>query len=158
MAAAHPRPLGHVSLGVRDYEVSKAFYTPVLATIGLELVYDSEVPNPSRGTRMLSYGRNEDEAPLDIFEFANAAPPGEGFHLAFNAPTRESVVEFHAKGLEFGGKDNGPPGLRRHYGDNYFAAFIIDPDGWRLEVVCKKTEGTVHERQELVDEEGTGGG
>ncbi|KAJ6594572.1 Glyoxalase/Bleomycin resistance protein/Dihydroxybiphenyl dioxygenase [Mycena capillaripes] len=142
-AAAHERPLGHISLGVRDYEVSKAFYIAALAPIGLRIVYDSEVPKPSRGTRTLGFGRHEDEEPLNIFEFAKAAPPGEGFHLAFNAPTRESVVQFHAKALEFGGKDNGKPGIRKHYGDNYFAAFIIDPDGWRLEAVCKAAEGDV---------------
>ncbi|KAJ7933958.1 Glyoxalase/Bleomycin resistance protein/Dihydroxybiphenyl dioxygenase [Mycena leptocephala] len=151
MATAHPRPLGHVSLGVRNYEVSKAFYTAVLAPIGLRIVYDSEAKKPSHNTRTLGYGRHEDEEPLNIFEFAKAAPPGEGFHLAFNAPTRESVIEFHAKALEFGGKDNGKPGVRKHYGDNYFAAFVICPDGWRLEAVCKKPEDVAEESEEPVE-------
>lgn len=138
--------LGHISLGVRDYEVSKRFYTAVLAPLGLRIVYDSEAKKPSGRTRTLGYGRHEDEEPLNIFEtLEKAAPPGEGFHLAFNAPTRESVVEFHAKALEFGGKDNGRPGVRKHYGDNYFAAFVVCPDGWRLEAVCKKREEPAEE-------------
>ncbi|KAJ7019229.1 Glyoxalase/Bleomycin resistance protein/Dihydroxybiphenyl dioxygenase [Mycena alexandri] len=137
--SAHPQPLGHMSLGVRNYTVSKAFYTAALTPIGLRLVYDSEAegPSPKGNTRTLGYGPDENRELLNIFEFKKASPPGAGFHVAFNAPTRESVIEFHAKALEFGGKNNGAPGVRNHYGDNYFAAFIICPDGWRLEAVCK---------------------
>ncbi|KAJ7252114.1 Glyoxalase/Bleomycin resistance protein/Dihydroxybiphenyl dioxygenase [Mycena haematopus] len=138
-------PLGHISLGVCDYEVSKAFYTAVLAPLGLRVVFDSEANKASGGVRTLGYGRHDDEEPLNIFEYKDAAPPGQGFHLAFNAPTRESVVEFHAKALEFGGKNNGLPGLRKHYGDNYFAAFVICPDGWHLEAVRKKKENSAGE-------------
>jgi catechol 2,3-dioxygenase-like lactoylglutathione lyase family enzyme len=64
-----------------------------------------------------------------------AIAPGPGFHLAFSAPTRESVEQFHRAALKHGGIDNGPPGLRPAYGSNYYAGFIIDPDGFRIEAV-----------------------
>ena len=60
-------------------------------------------------------------------------PPSKGFHLAFNAPSRDAVDLFHLTALEFGGMDNGAPGVRPHYGDDYYAAFVIDPDGYRHE-------------------------
>ena len=66
-----------------------------------------------------------------------ARAPGEGFHLAFDAPTRGAVDRFYKAALANGGRDNGPPGLRPHYGPNYYAAFVIDPDGYRIEAVCQ---------------------
>ncbi|MBW8810276.1 MAG: hypothetical protein JF591_15965 [Lysobacter sp.] len=66
---------------------------------------------------------------------ADAATPGAGFHLAFAAPSRASVDAFHHNGLEAGGRDNGAPGLRPDYGDGYYAAFLVDPDGHRVEAV-----------------------
>jgi catechol 2,3-dioxygenase-like lactoylglutathione lyase family enzyme len=163
---SHHNPLGHISFGVRNYEASKTFYTAVLAPLGLALVYESEAssaapPQPGitatttittsttagaenqtqqtkKKPRTLGYGPNEEHELLNLFEVGNdASPPGPGFHLAFNAPSREAVINFYAKALEIGGKDNGPPGLREHYGRDYFAAFVIDPDGVRLEVICK---------------------
>ena len=136
---AHPRPLGHISIGVRNYDASKAFYTAVLETLGLQLVFDSEANGATTGkTRTLGFGPDAEHEMINIFEFgADAHPPGPGFHLAFNAPSRAAVVEFHAIALGFGGHDNGLPGVRKHYGDFYFAAFVVDPDGWRLEAVCK---------------------
>jgi len=62
-----------------------------------------------------------------------AAPPGPGFHVSFVAPSREAVDAFHAAAILAGGKDDGAPGLRLHYGLDYYAAFIIDPDGYKLE-------------------------
>ncbi|KAK3303615.1 Glyoxalase/Bleomycin resistance protein/Dihydroxybiphenyl dioxygenase [Chaetomium strumarium] len=136
---AQANPLGHISIGVRDYDVSKAFYTAVLAPLGMKLVYDSEVSSPGTGkVRTLGYGIDPEHELLNIFEFGEeAAPPGPGFHLAFNAPTRDAVVEFHAQAMASGGMDNGLPGVRKHYGGSYFAAFVVDSDGWRLEAVCK---------------------
>ncbi|KAK0739001.1 Glyoxalase/Bleomycin resistance protein/Dihydroxybiphenyl dioxygenase [Apiosordaria backusii] len=135
----HFNPLGHISIGVRDYSVSRAFYTAALAPLGLQLVYDSgPVSDPSTGkVRTLGYGPDEEHELINIFEYQDVAPPGPGFHLAFNAPTRQAVIDFHAKAIELGGTDNGAPGVREHYGKNYFAAFVVDPDGWRLEAVCK---------------------
>jgi predicted lactoylglutathione lyase len=60
-----------------------------------------------------------------------------GFHIAFSAQSQKSVIGFHSAALAAGATDNGKPGLREHYGPNYFAAFVIDPDGHHLEAVCK---------------------
>ncbi|KAK4173191.1 Glyoxalase/Bleomycin resistance protein/Dihydroxybiphenyl dioxygenase [Triangularia setosa] len=135
----HLNPLGHVSLGVRDYTISRAFYTAILAPLNLRLVYDSgPLSDPSAGkVRTLGYGPDEDHELLNIFEYQDATSPGPGFHLAFNAPSRQAVIDFHTKAIELGGTDNGAPGIREHYGKNYFAAFVVDPNGWKLEAVCK---------------------
>jgi catechol 2,3-dioxygenase-like lactoylglutathione lyase family enzyme len=61
--------------------------------------------------------------------------PGPGFHVAFAATDREAVGRFYQAALEHGGKDNGPPGLRPQYGENYYAAFVFDPDGYAIEAV-----------------------
>ncbi|KAJ7803800.1 hypothetical protein B0H14DRAFT_2887056 [Mycena olivaceomarginata] len=124
--------LGHIS--------PSAFYTPPCSPhSGCASSSTARPKKPSGRTRTLGYGRHEDEEPLQHIRdnSKKAAPPGEGFHLAFNAPTRESVVEFHAKALE--------PGVRRHYGENYFAAFVVCPDGggWRLS--CKRREEPAEE-------------
>ncbi len=63
------------------------------------------------------------------------AAAGPGFHLAFAAPTRDSVGRFHAAALQHGGQNNGVPELCPEYGENYYAAFVIDPDGYRIEAV-----------------------
>jgi catechol 2,3-dioxygenase-like lactoylglutathione lyase family enzyme len=65
------------------------------------------------------------------------ADPASGLHFSFIAPTRESVSKFHAAALKAGGKDNGKPDLRKDYGDNYYAAFVVDPDGYRIEAHCE---------------------
>jgi catechol 2,3-dioxygenase-like lactoylglutathione lyase family enzyme len=140
--AAHPRPIGHLSIGVRDYVVSKAFYTAVLTPLGLGLVYDSWAVNKSSFPRKLGFGPDADHEMVNIFECGDdARAPGPGTHIAFNATTRTAVDEFHAAALSHGGESNGAPGLRTKYGPNYYAAFVIDPNGWRLEAVCKAVSG-----------------
>lgn len=122
--------LGHVSFGVQSYDISKTFYTAVLKPFGVELVYD----NPTQ--RILGYGIDADHEIFNIFEQGNdARAPGPGTHLAFNAPSREAVKEFWEAGIRFGGRSSGDPGLREHYGKDYFAAFMFDPDGFKLEAV-----------------------
>ena len=138
--ATHFNPLGHISLGIRSYEASKAFYNAVLAPLGLKLVYDSETIAP-RTPRILGYGPDEEHELVNLFEYVDSASaPGPGCHIAFNAPTWQAVRDFHEAAVRCGGKSNGDPGLRAHYGPNYYAAFVIDPDGWRLEAVCKSDE------------------
>jgi catechol 2,3-dioxygenase-like lactoylglutathione lyase family enzyme len=75
-----------------------------------------------------------------IFWIADQENPGEGTHVAFGADRREQVDRFHAAGLQAGGRDNGAPGLRPHYGPNYYAAFVYDPDGANIEAVCYAEE------------------
>lgn len=136
--STHPRPIGHISIGVTNFDAAKAFYTATLEALGLLLVYEGK---PTAKRRTLGYGPDEDHEMINIFEYGeDARAPGHGSHIAFNASTRKAVEEFHAAAVKNGGKSNGEPGLRAHYGPNYFAAFVIDPDGWRLEAVCKARE------------------
>jgi catechol 2,3-dioxygenase-like lactoylglutathione lyase family enzyme len=83
------------------------------------------------------------EAPFGILSGGpDARPPGPGFHLAFAAPSREAVDRFHAAALSTGGVDEGGPGIRENYDPGYYAAFVRDPDGHRLEAVLhERTAG-----------------
>ncbi|RUW17424.1 VOC family protein [Mesorhizobium sp. M4B.F.Ca.ET.215.01.1.1] len=124
--------LDHISLGVRDATVSKRFYDAVLQPLGYSCL--------SQSPGSLGYGA--DAVALWVNEAARpvSADTESGLHFCFAAPTRKSVDAFHAAALREGGGDNGPPGLRAAYGDNYYAAFVIDPDGYRLEAYCGKAE------------------
>jgi catechol 2,3-dioxygenase-like lactoylglutathione lyase family enzyme len=119
--------LHHVSFGVSDLARAAAFYDAVLAPLGYERVWTTATG--------IGYGRDGggDKFALKLTE--GPAIPGRGFHLAFSAESRDAVDRFHAAALLHGGSDNGAPGLRARYGPHYYAAFIIDPDGYRIEAV-----------------------
>jgi catechol 2,3-dioxygenase-like lactoylglutathione lyase family enzyme len=122
-----PVGLGHFSIPVVDLRRSARFYDAVLAAIGFVRKWSDD--------NAVGYGPPEGGDPVMIVEKEGAAPPGPGFHLAFNAPDHAAVDDFHAAGVASGGTDNGRPGLRPHYSPTYYAAFVIDPDGWHLEAV-----------------------
>ncbi|KAB5566788.1 hypothetical protein GE09DRAFT_1108225 [Coniochaeta sp. 2T2.1] len=133
--------LGHISIGVKDYHTARLFYSGALEPLGLHLVYISEDPGRSSIIRTLGYGPDEDTELLNIFEYGEEAhAPGRGCHIAFNAPNRKAVDKFHEQALLWGGTCDGKPGLRPRYGPSYYAAFVISPDSWRLEAVCKTPE------------------
>jgi len=118
--------LGHLSFGVADLARSSAFYDAVMGALGFARVFTA--------AHAVGYGRagtNNDR--LLLIQSEPVVPPGPGFHLAFNAPSRPAVDRFHAAALQFGGIDEGAPGLRPHYGADYYAAFVLDPDGYKLE-------------------------
>jgi len=119
--------LGHLSFGVTDLSRSTAFYDAVMAALGFRRVWTS--------ANGVGYGLEPDKDKLALFPRADASPPGPGFHLAFHATDRDAVDRFHAAALTVGGTCNGPPGLRPHYSETYYAAFVIDPDGYQLEAV-----------------------
>lgn len=119
----------HLSLGVRDLDASARFYDGALGALGLRRVFEDD--------EAVGYGVLDDEDILCLKQRDDAAPPGAGFHLAFAAPTRAAVDAFHAAGVLAGGADNGAPGLREDYGPHYYAAFLVDPDGHRIEAVVK---------------------
>ena len=119
--------LGHLSIGVRDLERAKTFYDAALAPIGWIRVW-TEADG-------IGYGPPGGNDKLAVFLRSNAFPPGPGFHLALNAPGQAAVDAFHAAALANGGTDAGPPGLRPHYSATYYAAFVFDPEGWKLEAV-----------------------
>jgi catechol 2,3-dioxygenase-like lactoylglutathione lyase family enzyme len=120
--------LHHLSFAVADLPRSAAFYDAALAPLGYVRVWSDE--------RAVGYGspNGEDEFAIKLHP-AGAAIPSEGFHVAFAAPSREAVVAFHDVALAHGGKDNGGAGLHPEYGSDYFAAFVFDPDGCRIEAV-----------------------
>ena len=118
----------HVSVGVTDIVRSRAFYDAALAPLGLKRLYADD--------GSLGYGQSA----VGLWVGAATAPvpanTASGLHFCFVAPSRASVDAFHAAALAQGGRDNGAPGLRESYGPNYYAAFVIDPDGYRLEAYC----------------------
>lgn len=120
----------HISIGVRDLDRSAAFYDAVLGALGYVRLFENY--------RSVGYGPEgfEGEAPLAVLGSGEEArAPGLGFHLAFAAPSREAIDRFHAAALRLGGIDEGPPGIRLNYDPGYYAAFVRDPDGHRLEAV-----------------------
>ena len=126
--------LHHVSLGVSNIERAAAFYDAALAPLGYVRVWDDL--RPGEPDQAVGYGPPGGGDKLAIkLSRKGQRPPGPGFHLAFAAPDRASIARFHAAALANGGKDNGGPGLRPHYGPHYYAAFVIDPDGHHIEAV-----------------------
>lgn len=121
--------LHHISLPVSDLPAAGALYTAALGALGYRLV--------ARSPGYVGFGVAEDEDSLALTARKPALAAGPGFHLAFAAPNRAAVDAFHAAALANGAQDNGPPGLRPHYGATYYAAFVIDLDGHRLEAVHK---------------------
>lgn len=122
--------LDHVSIGVRDIPRAKAFYNAVLTPLGYALLSESE--------GSLGYGSNAVVFWISQTDHPVPADMKSGLHFCFAAPSRASVLAFHQAALMQGGADNGQPGLREDYGANYFAAFVIDPDGYRIEAYCGK--------------------
>ena len=130
--------LHHVSLGVSDIDRSARFYDAVLEALGYQRAWSDL--RPGETGQAIGYGLKGGGDKLAIKQAAFAVGEIPGFHLAFAASSQEAVRRFHATALAAGGRDNGPPGLRPHYGARYFAAFVIDPDGHRLEAVCNGPE------------------
>jgi catechol 2,3-dioxygenase-like lactoylglutathione lyase family enzyme len=120
--------ISHVSIGVRDLVKAGRFYDTALAALGYKRLYDS--------TEALGYGAESPE--LWVMKVERPVKPDEasGLHLCFDAADRVGVDAFHKAGIKAGGRDNGKPGVRKDYGDNYYAAFLIDPEGYRLEAYC----------------------
>ena len=116
----------HVKFGASDYAGSKAFFLAALAPLGV--VAGAEGP-PAYGVELCGKGN----ASLCLYQ--TAEKPAH-LHLAFMAETRQQVDAFHRAALAAGGKDNGAPGLRPNYHANYYAAFVIGPDGHNIEAVC----------------------
>ena len=121
--------LDHVTIGVSDVERSKAFYDQALRPLGIERLY-AEAPT------FAGYGA--DRKAFFWIGLRNASQTST--HVAFTAKDRETVEQFHLAALAAGGQDNGPPGLRPQYHENYYGAFILDPDGHNIEAVCRRKQ------------------
>lgn len=122
----------HISIGVRDLVRSGAFYDAALKPLGYTRLYD--------GPHGIAFGSKRPQFWIDRTDSPVPPDPKSGLHLCFNAESRAAVDAFHAIAIENGGEDNGPPGLRPQYTPTYYAAFIVDPDGYRIEAVCFSPE------------------
>ncbi len=114
----------HVVFGVSDYAASKAFFLKALAPIGLKMVAEDQL-----GIELSADGKSS------LCIRRDGAKSGH-LHLAFAASTRAQVEDFHRAALAAGALDNGAPGLRSKYSGQYYAAFVLGPDGHNIEVVC----------------------
>jgi len=121
----------HVKFGVSDFAASKAFFVKALEPLGVAVVAEGA---PTYGVELLG---PKSKASLCLFQ--TAEKPAH-LHLAFTAENRQQVEAFYRAALQAGAKDNGPPGLRPQYSGNYYAAFVIGPDGHNIEAVCHEPE------------------
>lgn len=121
----------HVKFGVSDFEASKTFFKKALEPLGIAIVAEGV---PTYGVELCSPNSN---ASLVLFQ-TNEKPAH--LHLAFVAASRQQVDAFYHAALEAGAKDNGAPGVRAQYNANYYAAFVIGPDGHNIEAVCQKPD------------------
>ncbi len=117
----------HVSLGTNDVARSRRFYDAVLAVLGLRLLKATD-ESADYGVSAVIFSL---ETPVD----GQPASAGNGVHVAFDAGGRTKVDEFHRVALEHGGTDAGPPGLRPEYDPHYYGAFVLDPEGNKIEAV-----------------------
>ena len=123
--------IDHTGLTVTDLAKSTAFYRAALAPIGYHLLL--ELPAAVTGTDdVAGFGM----PPKPDFWIAAGTPNRPPIHVAFRVTERALVDAFYAAALAAGGRDNGAPGPRPHYHENYYGAFVLDPDGHNIEVVC----------------------
>ena len=128
--------LDHVGFAVSDLTRSRAFYEAALRPLGVTLLMEVGADQTEAGGTALGFGVNDNP----FFWIGDNERVGEGTHIAFTARSRAEVDAFHVAALAAGGRDNGAPGLRPHYGPNYYAAFVHDPDGINIEAVCYAPE------------------
>lgn len=127
--------LDHIGIAASDFAASKRFYEAALGVLQITPMMEVTAEETG-GYHGIGYGREG----KPFFWLGNEGPRGAGMHIAFTAASRAQVDAFHAKALAAGGRDNGAPGLRPHYHPNYYAAFVLDPDGINVEAVCHAPE------------------
>ena len=129
--------LDHISIGCRDLAASAAFYDTVLAPLGCGRVLEKGAG--------IAYGPGPGRAGM-MFWIVSVAPgagvplPSRGTHVAFAAADRATVDAFFAAAIAAGARVNGAPGLRPEYSENYYGAFVLDPDGHKIEAMCRTAE------------------
>ena len=123
-----PPLVSHVSVGVTDLSRAGLFYDAVMAVLGARRLIEHGVG--------IGYGRSFPEFWAASPHDGRDARPGNGTHVCFNAETPQAVARFHAAGLTAGGLDDGAPGPRPTYAPGYYAAFLRDPDGNKIEAMC----------------------
>ena len=122
--------INHTGINVTDLARSKAFYSAVLATLDVGVTLDVGAA--------IGFGRAQPDPgddPGGAFWISRGVPHEPRVHIAFTAASRDQVLAFHTVALDNGARDNGEPGLRSQYHPDYFAAFVLDPDGYNIEAV-----------------------
>ena len=127
--------IDHITFGVSDFARSTRFYDAAFAPLGVKRLFDVPLEH-SDGVQVTGYGT---ESPW--FWIAEERATTGLFHVALRVENAASVAAFHAAALDAGGVDNGAPGLRPHYHAQYYAAFVLDPDGHNIEAVCHQAKG-----------------
>jgi len=121
-------PFDHLGFNVKDFARSRAFYSAALAPLGIGVQMEGD-----------GYAGLGEKGKPELWIATDGAAPSR-VHVAFRAKDRAQVRAFHDAAIAAGGKDNGAPGLRPQYHPNYYAAFVIDPDGHNIEAVCHLPE------------------
>jgi catechol 2,3-dioxygenase-like lactoylglutathione lyase family enzyme len=124
--------IDHISVAVRDLERATRFYEPTLATLGLSRL----VTRPAT----IGFGKTYSEFWINLRVNMASVAEGSGVHIALRAKSTGDVDAFHAAALAAGGRCDGPPGIRPHDRVKYYAAFVVDPDGNRVEAVTFPSE------------------
>jgi catechol 2,3-dioxygenase-like lactoylglutathione lyase family enzyme len=119
--------IDHVAVNVTDQQAAKEFYSKALEPLGYSLLFEAG--------DFLGFG----DTGAPNFGVVRRDPVGGG-HVAFACDDHETVSAFHDAALAAGGTDNGTPGLRPHYHENYYAAYVLDADGNNIEAVCQKPQ------------------
>lgn len=122
--------LDHIDFAVQDLALSRAFYVAALAPLGIKPLIETNREDGRQGT---GFGVSD----LAQFYIGGGRPVAGRLHVAFASRSRAAVDAFHRAALGAGGRDNGKPGLRPRYDENYYAAYVIDPDGHVVEAVCR---------------------
>ena len=126
--------IDHITLGVADFARSTTFYDRVFAPLGASRLVDIPIEHTG-GISVSGYGDTR-----AWFWIAGHDAARGKVHVAVIARSRAAVDAFHQAALEVGGVDNGAPGLRPEYGPGYYGAFVLDPDGFNIEAVCRESE------------------
>ena len=127
--------IDHIEFAVRDAEVSRRFYELALAPLGFELIITVGAERTRTGGTRHGLGTGG----YPCLWIHDRESHGQGTHVAFAADSRSLVDAFYQAAIAAGGRDNGPPGIRQHYHANYYAAYVLDPDGVNVEVVCQNS-------------------
>ena len=126
--------IDHLSITTTDLDRAQTFYDSVLGGLGY--------PRVNRRERAIGYGERSrlDGTPCYISLYLSGNVVADNRHWCFRAPSRTAVRAFHAAALANGGSDDGPPGIREVYSPDYYAAFVRDPDGNRIEALTRRPE------------------
>ena len=129
--ASHSPALSHITLGTNDVSKAAQFYDAVLTTLGFSRVCKPEGKPPM-------YAKDGEMPYIYLYQPYDGRPAtwGNGTHVAFLAESCTEVDAFYAAAMANAGIDEGAPGIRDNYAENYYAAYVRDPDGNKLQAVC----------------------